>query len=296
MNSLLPDHDDRMERARLSLDGLWVGDSLGQRFFYPPTHMLLEYREPPNPPWPHTDDTEMALAILEVIEEHGAIDQDKLAWAFARRYRWQPHRGYGATAHTILSEINAGTPWRQAAQAAFDGQGSMGNGGAMRVAPLGAYFADDFARAAEEARLSAEVTHAHLEGKAGAIAVAVAAAWAWQSKSSAKPEKGMLETVLDFTPDSETRAGIERALSLSDDCAVAKAAGLLGNGERVIAQDTVPFALWSARKHLDDYFAAIWATIGVFGDIDTNCAIVGGIVVLANGPWGIPQEWLAARE
>ncbi len=49
----------------------------------------------------------------------------------------------------------------------------------MRVAPLGAYFADDLPCLVTEARASAEITHAHPEGQAGAIAVAVAAAWAW---------------------------------------------------------------------------------------------------------------------
>jgi ADP-ribosylglycohydrolase len=47
---------------------------------------------------------------------------------------------------------------------------------------------------------------------------------------------------------------------------------------------------------LDNYSEAIWATIGVFGDIDTNCAIVGGIVALAAGRESIPKDWLEARE
>jgi ADP-ribosylglycohydrolase len=46
----------------------------------------------------------------------------------------------------------------------FGGNGSFGNGAAMRVAPLGAYFAADPDRAAAEARLQAEITHSHVEG------------------------------------------------------------------------------------------------------------------------------------
>ena len=49
----------------------------------------------------------------------------------------------------------------------------------MIVAPLGAFFSDDLEKAAEQARLSAEVTHGHPEGQAGAIAIAVAAAQAF---------------------------------------------------------------------------------------------------------------------
>jgi hypothetical protein len=52
----------------------------------------------------------------------------------------------------------------------------MGNGGAMRAAPVGAFFADDLAALVEHADRSAAVTHAHAEGRAGAVAVAAAAA------------------------------------------------------------------------------------------------------------------------
>ncbi len=55
----------------------------------------------------------------------------------------------------------------------------MGNGGAMRVAPLGAYFAfADEPVIVGEAERSAAVTHGHPEGKAGAVAIALATAWA----------------------------------------------------------------------------------------------------------------------
>src|SRR6185436_8927796 len=90
-----------------------------------------------------------------------------------------PNRGYGATAHRILRSIASGTHFRKISPFVFDGQGSLGNGGAMRAGVIGAYFAEDPAQIiVEQARLSAEVTHTNPEGMAGAIAVALAAAWA----------------------------------------------------------------------------------------------------------------------
>ncbi len=77
---------------------------------------------------------------------------------------------------------------------------------------------------------------------------------------------------------------------------VETAARRLGTGQRVTAPDTVPFCLWIAARHLNDYAEAIWETASVFGDIDTNCAIVGGIIALSVGREGIPPSWLAARE
>jgi ADP-ribosylglycohydrolase len=76
----------------------------------------------------------------------------------------------------LLEKISDGAHWRTAASAGFGEGGSYGNGAAMRVAPLGAFYAGDPSLAATEAAASAEVTHTHAEGIAGAVAVAVAGA------------------------------------------------------------------------------------------------------------------------
>lgn len=172
------DHLQRLFRARASLDGLSTGDAFGQRFFAHPNAIrnLLKKRILPAMPWTYTDDTVMAMSIVDVLSERRAVDQGMLAALFATRYRFDPGRGYGGAARAILTQISESVPWRAAASSAFGGVGSMDNGGAMRVASLGAYFFDDFEAAVDNARRSVEVTHAHAEGQAGAIAVAVAAA------------------------------------------------------------------------------------------------------------------------
>lgn len=296
MKNLPADHVQRLARLRLSLDGLSVGDAFGQRFFVDPALVdeLIVKRCVPAAPWPYTDDTEMALSIAECLEQRGHIDQDELALAFARRYARAPNMGYGGTAHDILRSIFVGEPWRQVAQRVFSGSGSMGNGAAMRVAPLGAYFADDLTRVRAEALASAAPTHAHPDGQAGAVAVAIAAAMAWQLRD--KPDgQQLLETAFAHTPDGETRQGLAKALELrAKNFSIQGAAAVLGTGYRVISSDTVPFSLFCAALHLDDYVEAMWHTVQGLGDRDTTCAIVGGIVSLATGA-AIPQDWLAAR-
>ena len=250
--------------------------------------LRLSFRQLHPPPWRTTDDTEMACEIVAQLESGQTIDQDELALRFARRVNRDPGRGYGGGAIRILEAIARGRPWREAAGAAFRGQGSMGNGAAMRVAPLGAWFADDLAALVREARASAEVTHAHPDAQVGAIAVALAAAWAVR-----KPEEGLLEFVLKHIPQGgATRAGIEQARTLAE-AAPFEAVQILGNGSAVLSSDTVPLCLWLAGRYAHGYSAALWVTAESFGDVDTNCAIVGGIVAL-RAP--IPSEWLAARE
>src|SRR6478672_2469140 len=137
MNTLPPDHAARMERAALALDGLSVGDALGETCFR--THNWDAIQDDPRAtargPWPWTDDTAMALAIYEMLHEHGRVDQDALARRFAARFSAQPFRGYGAGAIRLLGAITDGADWR-AACAAFLPGGSFGNGSAMRIAPL----------------------------------------------------------------------------------------------------------------------------------------------------------------
>lgn len=84
-------------------------------------------REGP-PPWPYTDDTEMALGIVEVLRRQGCIEQDDLADIFAHRYGLNLYRGYGARAYSVLEAIGDGESWQTASGSIFDGMGSMGNG------------------------------------------------------------------------------------------------------------------------------------------------------------------------
>ncbi|GAB1692716.1 ADP-ribosylglycohydrolase family protein [Krasilnikovia sp. M28-CT-15] len=280
------------------MDGLSVGDALGAQFFVPGTsYAELEAGRPPHGPWPWTDDTEMACTIVSELQERGDIDADRLAAAFAQRY--EPYRGYGAGAIVILRQIRDGADWRQVARSAFDGQGSMGNGAAMRVAPLGAFYAGDSRAAALRAMRSAEVTHAHPEAVLGAMAVAVAAAEAGAARRvDHRPEPhALLQAVLEHLVESRISAGIRRAVVLLG-ASVAEAAYQLGNGARVLAQDTVPFTLWAAATFLHDYPAAVLACIEAGGDVDTTASIVGGIVATftGTGPGGIPPPWLTARE
>lgn len=288
------EHLIRLSRARASLDGLSTGDAFGENFFCDPDKVEqgIFDQSLPAGPWMYTDDTVMAISIFQVLAMRRVIDQEFLAELFASRYRRDPTRGYGGTARNILNRIWFGEPWREVSRSVFGGIGSMGNGGAMRAAPIGAYFSDDFQTVVKNAQLSAEVTHAHTEGQAGAIAIAIAAACV--ARSVLDPHE-IIDTVLRFTPDSETRAGIGQAAYLPLTYDVRTAVSALGNGRRLTSQDTVPFTIWCAARHLGKFEEAMWTTVSGLGDRDTTCAIVGGIIC-SNPNTVVPAGWLAARE
>ncbi|GAA5015156.1 ADP-ribosylglycohydrolase family protein [Kitasatospora paranensis] len=290
--------------ARDSLEGLALGDAFGERWFplFRPApdafDQIRARRTPGESPWHWTDDTAMALGLFRVLTVYGAVHQEDLALVFGVTYRADPYRGYGHGMHRLLPALaDRPSAWRTAARGLFDGEGSLGNGAAMRVAPLGAWFCEDLDEAVEQAVFSAEVTHAHPEGVAGAVAVAVAAALAARSRGLPAPDGAdLLAEVADRTPAGPVRDGLHRAAGLPADTPAWRAADLLGNGAEVRAADTVPFALWSAAHHLDSLADALWTTAEGLGDVDTTCAVTGGTVAARTGLAGLPDGWAARRE
>jgi ADP-ribosylglycohydrolase len=285
-----------------NLEGLSIGDAFGERFFISPDQVeryIGERMIPGNGPdsvWLYTDDTVMALSVAASLVKFGTIHQDWLAEDFVRRY--DPSRGYGPAMHRCLTRIREGEDWRQVTPSLFEGFGSYGNGAAMRVTPLGAYFSDDLERVVVEAKRSAIVTHSHPEAIAGAIAAAVATALAHQSRmEGAIPDRtDFLGRVESFTPDSQVRDRIRKARAFSDRTTIQHAVTVLGNGTEMSAYDTVPFALWCASKYLTEFEEALWLAVSGLGDRDTICAIVGGIVASFTGIEGIPRLWRVKRE
>ena len=305
---------DSTQRMLDSLEGLSVGDAFGQQFFmtWDMSIRLMESGEfggPPfdfqdefiarelvgkrnlnfaEPQWKWTDDTAMALEIVANLREFDGINSNPLARAFSRRYARNPNRVYGAAMHDLLPRLASGDYQTEAAQL-FDGAGSWGNGAAMRVAPIGAFFADDLDAATSNAELSARVTHAHPEAIAGAVAVALAAAFA------ARGETDLLRLVIARLPASEVKSRCQIAFKMTDASSL-EVAAKVGSGDGIAAHDTVPFCLWCAQHFIDSYQEALWHTVAGLGDRDTTCAIVGGIVGARVGVDGIPREWREKRE
>jgi ADP-ribosylglycohydrolase len=153
--------------------------------------------------------------------------------------------------------------------------------------------ADLFAR-----NYMAEVTHFHPEGKAGAIAIALTAGLVLKNRLNKLDLQisEFYDLILKFVPNSDTKEQIKKAAAIPSETPIDEVVSILGNGSKVISQDTVPFCIWSALNFKDNFENALWKTVSALGDRDTTCAIVGGIVVLNTGIEGIPDSWLDSTE
>lgn len=290
----------RLNLAQTTLKGISIGDAFGESFFGEPSKIQQHLQNKTIPPssWEFTDDTVMAIAIYEQMEAHQNIQQDDLAKQFAINHQKDVNRGYGATARRILRTIEAGEDWRTVSKRVFAGMGSMGNGASMRVGPIGAYYYDDLKKVRHLAIQSAEITHTHPEGITGAIAVAIATALATQIRLGIihlSPYE-FIEQVAKELPDTDTTSKIKKSLSVLPHYHIKTVKTILGNGSKIMAQDTVPFAIWCAAHRLYDFEAALWKAVSILGDRDTICAIVGGITIMSTAADKIPQEWMESVE
>lgn len=125
--------------------------------------------------------------------------------------------------------------------------------------------------------------------------------WRWPRRPPSPPGRrtarpgDLLDGVIALVPRSAVGAGLRRARDMLDYEDAGTVAAVLGSGRRTTAHDTVPFALWSAARSLGDFEQAFWNTAQVGGDVDTNCAIVGGVVAAVDA--GAPPDlWVEQTE
>ncbi len=290
-----------IDSALDALYGIWVGDAFGGNFEFEhvdwkrPARMA-EKREFPRGTWRYTDDTQMALSIYDTLRQEGKIIPDKLAKSFVNNF--DISRGYGVGAEQLLQDIQDGGDWQNLASAMFDGTGSFGNGSAMRVAPIGAYFASDVELVKENAIHSSIITHTHPDAVSGAIAVALASAQAVTfSQSNQKTDKHRFwDIILAYLDEGRLKEQVKKASTLSENCTTQEASHVLGSGWDISAVDTVPFALWCAITYMEDFEEALWQAISVGGDADTVGAIVGGIVASYHTRHSLPNDWIESCE
>jgi len=279
---------DVADRAAGALFGTFVGDALGMPFeglshaAIPEDVEMVEARLGRGT---YTDDTQMMIALAESLITRGRVDAEHLAGAFLGAY--VADRGYGAGTQRVFESWRAGVPVASAAGRLFDGQGSRGNGAAMRIAPVAVCFREDHERLCLEAAASARVTHTHSVGIDGAVVQAAAIGAALRG-----------EDILDVARSTAKTAELRGALAqvevlLGSPRTPAEAQVRLGSSAD--ACESVSAALYSALAH-DRFEAALRFAVRLGGDTDTVAAMSGAVAGARDGYREIPTRWLQALE
>jgi poly(ADP-ribose) glycohydrolase ARH3 len=285
-------------RVRGCLLGGALGDALGVRF---EGHPVVDPRElrawvESDRPLRWTDDTALQLALagyLAGLEDLSAFDDDQLARLFATTWQADPHRGYGANPPSIFRTVLAGESWRQAAESSFGGTGSLGNGGAMRAAPIGALPGNP-AQIAELARRQAAITHAHPLGQDGGALIAVAAHHTFTAAPDGVNPHALLAGCAAELATPTFREAVDAVAGTLEVADPVEVAAVTGSG--IAAHEAAPAALAAFLHHPSDPVAAITFAVAMGGDTDTVAAMAGSLAGAASGDRSLPEHLLHRLE
>jgi poly(ADP-ribose) glycohydrolase ARH3 len=238
----------------------------------------------------YTDDTEMTLALAQSLIDRQGIDGAHCAMMYAGFY--SPFRGYGSGAHEVLKALKNGADYRETGYLTFR-EGSFGNGGAMRIAPLGlVYRHTDNDTLKKQVFEAVRCTHVHPEGIDGAVVQAKAVAlMAGTNEISEFNTNTFLETLYEIASTAIMKEKILYLRSLlhkevSDKIAVTH----LGNGIR--ASEAVSCALLATIRYYNEPEEAVIKSVNFGGDTDTIGAMTGALMGALHGSYWLPARWL----
>lgn len=271
--------------------GSALGDAIGELAFRFPEEGRLRAAIAAAPRLRYTDDTAMAIGLAESLAEVGGLDPHHLGRTFHRHFNREPWRGYASGPPAIFQLVEkSGLAYDQAARSLFGGQGSLGNGAAMRVAPLALFF-HDAPDLYNKAVASAAVTHAHPLAQDGAAVQAAAVAMAVHlDPQNPFPRNAFLRRILRLAkvPEIKEKLSLVRAL-LKGKVPGPEAARILGKS--VMIHESLPFALYAflARPHSFEDCLLLAVLSG--GDRDTLGAMAGAISGAYLGVAAITALW-----
>ncbi len=276
--------------------GSALGDAIGEIAYRYRERKLLSAEIDRLEKLSYTDDTAMAIGLAESLKRRGRIDQEDLGLTFHRHYSREPWRGYAPGPPTLFALVaRSGISYPEAARCLFGGSGSLGNGAAMRIVPVGLFF-HNFSQLYEQACASAEVTHAHPVGMDGAAvqALAVARAVTLDPKENF-PLESFNRALIEFARTREIREKMILVQGLmAEEIPPAVAADRLGR--TVAVHESMPFAIYSFLRHPKSFEECLFCAVLHGGDRDTlgamACAISGAYL----GIDAIPSAWRGKLE
>lgn len=256
--------------------GCAIGDALGKfaesklpdyqplldwdgKTFLPSIYHKLEANQ-------YTDDTMMSIAVAESLVTNNGFNPDDLSKRYIELFTSNTIRGYGRTTKLAIDNLISGKHWSESGVI-----GSYGNGVAMRVAPLGVYFRDDFKSLIEAVKIDNAMTHNSNESEAGALAIAITTAWACNNDT-----EDLIDRICDFLPNSEVKNKIKKLDELIFSSSVTNMQVLAYLGVRADVRMTAPSVLFMYLSYSDNKLA-VEDMIRAAGDCDTNAAILNSI-------------------
>jgi len=273
-----------------------LGDAIGELAFRIPSRERLSEELDWRSELSYTDDTAMAIALARSLLQVGDVDPQQLGEELRNQYEHEPWRGYGPGPPTIFAAVaNEGIPYRAAARRLYSGQGSYGNGAAMRAGPLGLFFYGSPVLY-EKARAQAETTHTHPLGVDGAAVQsrAIALAVSLDPDNEFRPSS-FVDELTGFAQTPELRSKLAELGDLLERGAPPCDA-IQTLGHSLAVDESLPFALYAFLSHPHSFPETLFCATLHGGDRDTMGAMAGALCGAFLGSQALPMDWRAKLE
>ena len=287
---------DMKSRFTGCLLGVTLADSLGALFEWQDSYTIQGRYDNPadlieNAPFHedgvlyYTDDTQMTIGVAETLLEYGEINPAELLKVFADNF--DDWRGYGLGTRKIISSFYVNGSQDRLSESYFS-DGSFGNGGAMRVAPVGLFFMNDHDMLWEQAKLSSITTHSHPLGVEGAQLMALAVGVVAKMHTFDRDE--LFKSLLDRCLSDEYRTKIDQAIRTTSH------RDLPALGTDITALDSVITAITCFSLTPESYTDTIGNAIMLGGDTDTIAGMAGALSGVFLGIKSLPERLLVSLE
>lgn len=284
----------KLARFQGSLLGLAIGDALGMPVEGMRASAIRDkygrVRDFMDAPWrmlkagQWTDDTKMMLCHARSIARMGGFDAADTAREFVAWYESNDWRGLGRATYDSLRRLQAGC---SPSQSGMQGEMAAGNGGAMRIAPMGLIDCLDLEKLREDTRAAVTITHDNREAVAGSQAVAYVVARA--ARGDLDLDRIVSDTVAYIGP-CQTAERLHMAQRfLEAGMAVEEALARLGTSGYVV--ETVSSAVFCFLSSPHDFEHTVSRAVEGGLDSDTTGAVAGSMSGAFCGLDSIPARW-----
>jgi poly(ADP-ribose) glycohydrolase ARH3 len=289
-----------VEKIKGMFFGIGLGDALGSKFENEP-YSSMKDKKIEFSVGRTTDDTQLTLTIAEALIETGNINLDKVAENHVKEY-CKTVAGWGSTTREAVLNLKNGVHWKESGNLTNKNGKvkGVGNGVAMKCAPLGAYFAMQGLNQSYLQDLANFSAMTHRTSVAISSCFAQCFAVYYCLKSS--PDKFTKNGFINYVAKVSERGRVFCAETLQDDItdriklldkvdentSIQEIVDKFGGGSPYV-YNSLPFSYAFFLRNPTS-IDCMYECISAGGDTDSNASMIGALFGALNGIETLPDN------
>lgn len=277
----------KLTKIQRMLLGTAIGDAFGRGYEGKNReHILLEFDDSGyrDNTAKYTDDTQMTLAVAELILSNLPFCEETLASNFVFCYRRDERNGYSNVTKEALEKAYCGKDFLK--DNSFEKtRHKKSNGSVMRALPIGLF--KDEIEVITYARLSSKITHAHPEAIDSTIAIALMSHGLYYEV--VKPKRIIKYIIKNLDHNSILIPYLEEIDQLTKYDFKVLLKEDHNKGLPCDALKTMGVVLYLVKNLYNEPFEALKQAILIGGDVDSSASIALGAILINNTLDSIPS-------